>query len=179
MHENAESLLSAHVIREYLDHYKMDYTLSVYLPEIALQHSKDFKDNSSKTELLKKVGIESESGKNETVIVQMMQQLKQKNQQIEALKEEIENLKKEKDSEKARNKFRTNAEMAIEQEHIEEDINLQQNNRASKVGDPLASSDNIAAVSGGISSSGANAIDHSIDTLQLEQYDYVEEVKLN
>jgi len=45
-------------------------------------------------------------------------------------------------------------------------------------GDLLTSSDNNA-VSGGISSSGANAIDHSIDTLQLEQYDYVEEVRLN
>ena len=48
--------------------------------------------------------------------------------------------------------------------------------RPSKPGDPLTSSDNVA-ISGGISSSGANAIDHSIDTLQLEQYDYVEEVK--
>jgi len=47
-----------------------------------------------------------------------------------------------------------------------------------KHGDPLQSSD-MLGVSGGISSSGANAIDHSIDTLQLEQYDYVEEVKLN
>ena len=45
--------------------------------------------------------------------------------------------------------------------------------------DPLVNSNDNAAVSGGISSSGANAIDHSIDTLQLEQYDYVEEVKLN
>ena len=44
--------------------------------------------------------------------------------------------------------------------------------------DPLTSSDNVA-VSGGISSSGANAIDHSIDTLQLDQYDYVEEVRLS
>ena len=35
----------------------------------------------------------------------------------------------------------------------------------------------VAQVSGGISSSGANAIDHSIDTLQLDQYDYVEEVR--
>jgi len=33
--------------------------------------------------------------------------------------------------------------------------------------DPLANSDNLA-ISGGISSSGANAIDHSIDTLQLD-----------
>ena len=49
--------------------------------------------------------------------------------------------------------------------------------RPSKPGDPLTSSDNVA-ISGGISSSGANAIDHSIDTLQLDQYDYVEEVQL-
>tara|TARA_B110000503_G_C7042548_1_gene368828 strand:- start:105 stop:212 length:108 start_codon:yes stop_codon:yes gene_type:complete len=33
-----------------------------------------------------------------------------------------------------------------------------------KAGDPLASSDALG-MSGGISSSGANAIDHSIDTL--------------
>ena len=53
------------------------------------------------------------------------------------------------------------------------------NNRISKAGDPLTTSDQLAAVSGGISSSGANAIDHSIDTLLLDQYDYVEEVRLN
>ena len=65
------------------------------------------------------------------------------------------------------------------EEIIDEVIDLP--NRASNVGgkgDPLTSSDNNA-ISGGISSSGANAIDHSIDTLQLEQYDYVEEVRLN
>ena len=53
------------------------------------------------------------------------------------------------------------------------------NARTGKPGDPLTSSNDMAAVSGGISSSGANAIDHSIDTLQLDQYDYVEEVRLN
>lgn len=65
------------------------------------------------------------------------------------------------------------------EEEIDEVIDLNQN-RPSKpqANDPLTSSDNVA-ISGGISSSGANAIDHSIDTLQLEQYDYVEEVKFN
>ena len=76
--------------------------------------------------------------------------------------------------------------MTTEDENIKEEIvdevdemaqNL--NNRISKPGDPLTNSDQLAAVSGGISSSGANAIDHSIDTLQLDQYDYVEEVRLN
>ena len=58
------------------------------------------------------------------------------------------------------------------QEEIADDVDdLQQQQialgaggRPSKPGDPLTSSDNVA-VSGGISSSGANAIDHSIDTL--------------
>ena len=39
IHQSEEAILSAHVIREYLDFFKMDYTQSVYLPEIALQHS--------------------------------------------------------------------------------------------------------------------------------------------
>lgn len=69
------------------------------------------------------------------------------------------------------------------QEEIADDVDdLQQQQialaggRPSKPGDPLTSSDNIGA--SGISSSGANAIDHSIDTLQLDQYDYVEEVQM-
>ena len=77
--------------------------------------------------------------------------------------------------------------MTTEDENVKEEIvdevdemALQNmNNRISKAGDPLTTSDQLAAVSGGISSSGANAIDHSIDTLQLDQYDYVEEVRLN
>ena len=36
---------------------------------------------------------------------------------------------------------------------------------------------NAVDASGGISSSGANAIDNSIDTLQLDKYDYVEDVR--
>ena len=50
-------MLSAHLVREYLDHYKMDYTLSVYIPEVALQHSKDFKESQSKSYLQKKAGV--------------------------------------------------------------------------------------------------------------------------
>ena len=42
-----------------------------------------------------------------------------------------------------------------------------------------ANENDAAQVSGGISSSGANVIDHSIDTLALEEYDYVEEVHMS
>jgi len=37
----------------------MDYTLSVYLPEVALQHSKDFKESQSKSYLQKKAGTQN------------------------------------------------------------------------------------------------------------------------
>lgn len=58
---------------------------------------------------------------------------------------------------------------AIKEEIVEEVEDL------TAVQKPL--DNDVAQVSGGISSSGANAIDHSIDTLQLDQYDYVEEVR--
>jgi hypothetical protein len=37
IHASEEALLSAHIIREYFDNYQMDYTKSVYLPEISLE----------------------------------------------------------------------------------------------------------------------------------------------
>jgi len=37
IHEDPDSKIIALMIKEYLEHYKMDYTLSVYLPEIAMQ----------------------------------------------------------------------------------------------------------------------------------------------
>ena len=36
IHGNEESLLVAHLIREYFDHFKMDYAKSVYIPEVSL-----------------------------------------------------------------------------------------------------------------------------------------------
>lgn len=98
-----------------------------------------------------------------------MQQQQQQNLKYKQEKEESESSKKK--------KFSNQTEDGDEEEVIDEVIDLPNNqNRVSKP-DPLASSDPLAG--SGISSSGANAIDHSIDTLQLDQYDYVEEVKLN
>ena len=37
IHEDQDSKIIALLIKEYLEHYKMDYTMSVYLPEIAMQ----------------------------------------------------------------------------------------------------------------------------------------------
>ena len=84
--------------------------------------------------------------------------------------------------EKSKQKFTntlTTDDENVKEEIVDEVDEMAQQNRISKAGDPLTTSDQLAAMSGGISSSGANAIDHSIDTLQLDQYDYVEEVRLN
>ena len=74
VHDSDDALLGAHIIREYLDHFKMDYTQSVYMPEVALQHSKSFKDLSNKQELARKVGVHLEGG--EAVMVMMIRQMK-------------------------------------------------------------------------------------------------------
>lgn len=55
-------MLSAHLIREYFDHFKMDYTKSVYIPECALDKAIDYKQTLKKQDLAKKVGIESSNG---------------------------------------------------------------------------------------------------------------------
>ncbi len=39
VHEDADTKLVALLVKDFLEHYKMDYTLSVYLPEIALSGS--------------------------------------------------------------------------------------------------------------------------------------------
>ena len=78
-----------------------------------------------------------------------------------------------------KDKYKSGATDTEDHDEIIDEVEELHKNRPS-LPDPLLNSDNnAAAVSGGISSSGANAIDHSIDTLQLEQYDYVEEVRMN
>lgn len=48
----------AHLIREYFDHYKMDYAKSVYMPEASLEQAKDLQISQSKTDLLKRLNME-------------------------------------------------------------------------------------------------------------------------
>ena len=39
VHEDPDTKLVALLVKDFLEHYKMDYTLSVYLPEISLQNT--------------------------------------------------------------------------------------------------------------------------------------------
>jgi|TARA_B110000305_G_scaffold197057_1_gene222491 hypothetical protein len=48
----------------------MDYTKSVYIPEIALDHTKDFQENVSRSEFARRAGVVE--NQEEAVIVTMM-----------------------------------------------------------------------------------------------------------
>ena len=76
IHENEEALLTAHLIRDYFDHYKLDYTKSVYLPEASLEQAKDLRISQSKKDLQKRLQIDDENlDQNECVLVQMMKHM--------------------------------------------------------------------------------------------------------
>ena len=75
IHGNEEALLVAHLIRDYFDHYKMDYTKSVYMPEASLDQAKDAQISKNKNDLLKRVSLEVTQD-NEPVLVQMTKQLR-------------------------------------------------------------------------------------------------------
>ena len=39
IHDDPDAKLVALLIREYMEHYRMDYSLSVYLPEVVMQNA--------------------------------------------------------------------------------------------------------------------------------------------
>lgn len=69
IHTHEDVLLSAHLVRDYLDTYKMDYTLSVYIPETALQHSKLQKYVQHKEELGKLAGLDEQDAKSSEAVI--------------------------------------------------------------------------------------------------------------
>lgn len=54
VHESEEAKLISLMIKEYLDFYRMEYTLSVYMPEAALQNE----PHHSREDLAQKAGIQ-------------------------------------------------------------------------------------------------------------------------
>ena len=57
VHESEEARLVSHLIKEYLDFYRMEYTLSVYMPEAALQNEQIL----SREELSRRAGLSNSS----------------------------------------------------------------------------------------------------------------------
>ena len=54
VHEDPDTKLVALLVKDFLEYYKMDYTMSVYLPEIALSRSTDM---LSRDEMAAKAGL--------------------------------------------------------------------------------------------------------------------------
>jgi hypothetical protein len=61
----------AHLIKEYLDFYRMEYTLSVYVPEAALSNQ----ESIPREELQKRAGLNNQS--QTPLLVQMLKQLRE------------------------------------------------------------------------------------------------------
>lgn len=81
-----------HLVREYLDHYKMDYTKSVYVPEIALDKASDLRLSQTKADLIRRVPSlgESQQDAGESVLVQMVRLLRNQQSQIAHLQMQLE-----------------------------------------------------------------------------------------
>ena len=54
VHEDPDTKLVALLVKDFLEHYKMDYTLSVYLPEISLSNAGE---HPTKDEVAQKAGL--------------------------------------------------------------------------------------------------------------------------
>ena len=89
IHNSDDALVGAHIIRDYFDHYKMDYTQSVYLPEVAIHHAAKSQTLTDKSRIAKEASIVEGENKKECLMVQMMRQLKQQQSEIESLKSEL------------------------------------------------------------------------------------------
>ena len=50
--ETAESAVAADLVREYLEHYKLDYTLSIFIPEAGLKE-----DPLDRSDVSNKAGV--------------------------------------------------------------------------------------------------------------------------
>ena len=77
IHDDPDSRLVALLIREYLEYYKMDYTLSVYLPEIAMQGNQH---KVPREELVQKAGLSAaarqKSDHQPPLLVSLLQQMR-------------------------------------------------------------------------------------------------------
>jgi hypothetical protein len=64
-------VVCAELIREFLEFYRLDYTLQIYLPEVNLNHS----NGMSKEELARRSGLSSsfESTESKPLLVQLLE----------------------------------------------------------------------------------------------------------
>ncbi|CDW73281.1 fgfr1 oncogene partner [Stylonychia lemnae] len=183
IHENEESKLVAQLIKEYLEFYRMDYTLSTYVPEVALQNQEAL----SRDELVKKTGVQlpkdNNSQSSAPILVQLLRQLKHEQTKPNDVVQAMGQPKKEQIEEK---------KQPAQQQQQQPSATNKINNKVQNYGGKLTQfDDDIDEVidaddnnfnkddfnDGDIATSGSIAcIDQSIDTQRLGDYDYMEEI---
>ena len=181
VHETEEARLVAHMIKEYLDFYRMEYTLSVYVPEAALSNQ----ESLSREELQRRAGLQSQT--QTPLLVQMLKQLKSggasqpgKRAAAPTTHQQPEDPVKKGSTNLGGNKN------ILYQRHEEEDDNIREEivedydddhtNGGGLIG---LQRGNTHEVDAGITASASLGIDQSIDTMRLDEYDYIEEVRFN
>lgn len=175
VHEDQDTKLVALLVKDFLEHYKMDYTLSVYLPEIALSGAQD---QIPKDELAAKTGL-TKDGEG-PLLLQLLKHSRVPPAPV-AKKEDTKvaapatAAKQNPFTSKApEQKFQNSGTMGVD-DLIEEDI-VQDHNDI-ELQPNSAREDHIGA-SGNSASKSIMGVDQSIDTLNLDAYDYVEDVKI-
>ena len=181
VHEDEDTKLVALLVKDFLEHYKMDYTLSVYLPEIALSSSQD---QISREDLAEKAGVSRNS--DGPLLLQMLKQAK--NPVAPAPQKKKEETKQAPvqaattatgkspfTSKTAESAVQSNAQTMGVDDLIEEDIVQDHEDIQLQ---PNSAREDIIGASGNSASKSNMGIDQSIDTLNLDAYDYVEDVRI-
>eukprot|EP00347_Sterkiella_histriomuscorum_P020175 403338816 len=183
IHENEDSKLIALMIKEYLEFYRMEYTLSTYIPEVALQNNES--SGLSRDELIHKSGLQGlkqnqSDRNNQPLLVQMLKMLKEPSQvsQDKQVDDVIEVMGGNKAQQQNQNKVQS-------QVSAYNNPKQQQHNQADDIEELLESDQNpynpnedqFNNIKDDIMTSGSVAgIDQSIDTYRMDEYDYMEDL---
>lgn len=213
--ETTESALAADLIREYLEFYRLDYTLSIFLPEANIKQ-----DPMDKSALTKRADLDKPNDK-EPLLVQILKERKAgggpKSSKAPAKQEEVKSVpapstQKAKEEPKV-DKFGSNSAAAKKEEPKKEQENKNKNAKPiekpkpSPKGKDIHKKGNLSdyeddfgdddieemlpvediddhddndnkmfTESGGFTGSQSMGMDPSVNTLAMDEYDYIEEV---
>ena len=128
IHDDPDAKLIALLIREYMEHYRLDYSLSVYLPEVVMQNA----EIPDRKELAQASGLNPPSGGDESpLLVQLLKSLREKQSEVGNVKietQQVQSLQTNAGKPSKPNPFGGRASQAAAeqtspvQEEIEEDI---------------------------------------------------------
>lgn len=67
--QTASGVICAELVKDFLEHYKLDYTLSIYMPEVNLNQ----REAMDKEEISKKVGLQGDQSGEKPLLMQLLE----------------------------------------------------------------------------------------------------------